>query len=75
MQIEGLTKQQVQLLDKIWGTEKESELSAWVDTLPQYLQDEVVVLVEMVIIKSIDSHVNTMDDTYPEVLDMIMKCK
>jgi len=74
MQIENLTKQQVQLLDKIWSIEKESELSAWMDTLPPHLQDEVVVLVEISILDVIDTLVDNMN-IYTDAFSMIMKCK
>ena len=75
MQIEDLTNQQAKLLDKIWCTKKESDLTAWVATLPHQQRDEVIILVELVILEHIESHVNNMDGKYPEVFNMIMKCK
>lgn len=71
---DGLSQYQKNLLDKIWSVDKESDLLDWVVTLPPKQRDEVAVLVELVILDSIDALVNDMS-TYTDAHNMIMKCK
>jgi len=75
MKINGLTARQAKLLEKLSNIEYESEMEAWMITLPSGIVDEVHVLIELVILEAIEAVISDMDGKYPKVFNMIMKCK
>lgn len=52
--IDGLTREQVQLLDQMWKFEHLEQLEAWAATLLPYQQQQVEDLMRMVLISHLD---------------------
>ena len=72
--IDGLTMEQVKLLDRMWQFEELEDLEAWASTLEPAQQRQVESLVKMVILAHFDQVLRNMetnleastDDPYPE---------
>lgn len=62
MQIEGLTTEQVELLDKMWSIDTHAELSAWFNTLNEAKRQEAMVLLELIELAAIDDQVDEDQD-------------
>ena len=59
--IDGLTKAQVALLDKMWAIDEYEAYIAWKNTLPRRTLRQVVVLEEMLFLAEIDEVEHTND--------------
>jgi hypothetical protein len=75
--IDGLTREQVQLLDQMWKFEHLEQLEAWTATLPPRLQQQVEQLVRMVLISHLDQLVEAAavqdDRPYAEANDYLQR--
>lgn len=70
MQIEGLTKKQVKLLDEMWIIPTRKELDEWLDKLSTEDLKTCTLLLKLVMLESIDEEVNMMD-RFPEAIIVI----
>jgi hypothetical protein len=74
MKLEGLTKQQVKICDALWSCDTDEAVTAYVRSLPQRLQREAQVLMDMMILEAIDEQVETMSQ-YPDAEAMLERLK
>ena len=70
MKIEGLNDQQMMIADTLWSLNSMAECQAWLSTLPGSLRDEALVVMELMLISSVDEYVEGMD-FYPDAEDFI----
>lgn len=62
MQIEGLTAEQVKLLDAMWEIDTRDDLNKWFSTLTEHTRREAIVLLELVELAAIDEEVDADQD-------------
>lgn len=72
MHIDGLTVEQVQLLDKMWTLDTTQELVSWIKTLNDRQIHQVKVLRDLLVLSLIDDEVEE-KDYYPEAARMLAK--
>lgn len=72
MTIDGLTKEQVDLLDKMWSIESLDDFEVWLRSLPQSKVLQVMTLRELMILADIDEDVSNMN-SYSEAEQMLKK--
>lgn len=72
MHIDGLTVEQVQLLDKMWTLDTTQELVSWMKTLNDRQIHQVKVLRDLLVLSLIDDEVEE-KDCYPEAARMLAK--
>ena len=54
MELRGLTPEQVELCNSIWGMESEEELMEWFDSLPDLLKFEAHAMINLMFFEEID---------------------
>lgn len=72
IEITGLTLEQVELLDAMWGFETEEELQEWQDGLPLRLSQLVDSLIILVLLEQFD-RLLLMDKDYSQANDYLNK--
>lgn len=70
MRIDGLTSQQVQILDELWACDTVEEMQIYLETKTTEEIEEVITLREMIVLSHVDEDVEAMD-TYPEAEQML----
>jgi len=70
MFLQGLTEEDVKILDAMWAIDSSEDLQAYLKSLPARKRQKALTLLEMIKLSSIDDVVETMD-TYPEAEMMI----
>ena len=70
MRIEGLTWEQCELLDQMWGFETIDELKDFINNQTPAVQREIMTLREMLLLSGIDDEVEEMDE-FPEAAQML----
>lgn len=60
--IDGLTKEQVRMLDEMWALESMQEMAEWMENLPESKRPMAEVLQEMLILASIDEDLEELSD-------------
>lgn len=70
MLIDGLTSEDVKILDTIWAIDTVEELDAYLKTLNARLLEKTLVLIELCQLAETDDTVNAMDE-YPEAAAML----
>ena len=70
MRIDGLTSQQVQILDELWACDTVEEMQIYLETKTTEEIEEVITLREMIVLGHVDEDVEAMD-TYPEAEQML----
>lgn len=68
--LEGLTTEQVELLDKMWDIDTIDELKSFINTHTPEVQREILVLQEMLSLAYTDDLVDNMD-VYPHAEEII----
>lgn len=71
MTIDGLTEEDVVILDEMWAIDSREELKLYLNGLSSRKRQKAITLLEMVTLSSIDDNVNAMDK-YPEA-EMMLK--
>lgn len=74
MRIDGLTAEQVEMLDKLWTFDTVEEINEFKNSLPIFRQQQVDTLVELVVMETTEERIKQMD-SYPEALELIMRAK
>ena len=64
--IDGVTKKQASMLDKLWSFDTMDEVLEWIDTLNATDQQMADVLMEMIRLEATDQETANMD-SFPEV--------
>ena len=75
MKLEGLTKRQVQICNRLWCCDTNDDVTRYVRSLPGALQHEAVTLFDLMILEHIDLQVRA-QETYPiaeQMLDSLKK--
>lgn len=72
MTIDGLTAEQVKLLDAMWSLETADELASWMQTLSPSMTMQAMVLRDLLLLSGIDDDIELVD-TYPEAEKMLKK--
>lgn len=62
MQLHGLTAQQIEICNKLWGMETEDEVLEWFDTLPQNLKFEAHLILSLILLEQLDETVAQMSE-------------
>ena len=70
MRIDGLTAQQVQILDELWACDTIEDMQIYLESKTTEEIEEVITLREMVVLSGVDEDVEAMD-TYPEAEQML----
>ena len=70
MLIDGLTSEDVKILDTIWAIDTVEELDAYLKTLNVRLLEKTLVLIALCQLAETDDIVNAMDE-YPEAAAML----
>lgn len=70
MQIDGLTAEQVTIVDRLWEMQTNDECTRYLDSLPPHKQEIAMTLMELMIVTALDQDVEHMQ-TYPEALYML----
>lgn len=70
MRIEGLTWEQCELLDQMWGFETIEQLKDFINKQNPTVQREIMTLREMLLLSGIDEEVEDMDE-YPDAVQML----
>jgi hypothetical protein len=75
IQIDGLNKRQVELLNRMWDLESLDDVYAWQATLPLEDQKTCETLIELVMYAFIDEQVDSGADLTParEIIQKILK--
>ena len=76
MQIEGLTKRQVEMLDTLWSLDSLDDVESYVNTLNKNEKKTALTLVEMLSIACVDEEIEKLK-SYPtakKLLTNIFKC-
>lgn len=66
--IDGLTKEQVCMLDEMWALDSIAEIAEWVENLPEHKRPMAELLQHMLILASIDDDLEELSDA-TKVLD------
>jgi hypothetical protein len=66
--IDGLTKEQVRMLDEMWALDTMEEMSEWMENVPEHKRQMAELLQEMLILASIDDDLEKLSDA-TQVLD------
>lgn len=74
MRIEGLTAEQVKILDELWACETMEDLERYVANKSDKQIQEIITLREMIMLSHIDEQVEMMGE-YPDVEFMIKNLK
>jgi len=74
MRIDGLTTEQVEMLDKLWSMDTSEEVKAFRDTLPLFRRQQIDVLMEMVMQEIREEELKLMDQ-YPDAEKLIARAK
>lgn len=74
MKIEGLTAEQVKILDELWACETMEDLERYVANKSDSQLQEIITLREMIVLSHIDEQVELMGE-YPDVEFMIKNLK
>ena len=72
LEITGLTIEQVELLDSMWGFNTEDDLVEWQESLPLRLSQQVDSLIILVLLEQFDRILNNEND-YSEANEVISK--
>jgi len=70
MRIDGLTAQQVQILDELWACDTIEDMQIYLESKTTEEIEEVITLREMVVLSGVDEDVEAMD-AYPEAEQML----
>ena len=70
MYLEGLTEQDVKILDTIWAIDTVEDLDRHLATLDAPTLQRTLTLIDMLQLSAIDDDVNAME-TYPEAEEML----
>ena len=73
IEITGLTKRQVQLLDTMWAIDSYSDYREWKDALPESTQLMVSVLEEMINMAQIDADIDNEVESLQDAVDVLSK--
>jgi hypothetical protein len=60
--IDGLTKEQVRMLDEMWALETMEEMAEWMENVPAEKRQMAELLQEMLILASIDEDLDELSD-------------
>lgn len=60
--IDGLTKEQVRMLDEMWELNTMDEIAEWMESLPEQKRPMAELLQEMLILASIDADLDELSD-------------
>lgn len=75
MYLEGLTPLQVEIAEVLWSLGTSHECQLWLSTLPQYMRDEALVVMQLMLLAAVDEEVESME-YYPDaeaIIDKIRK--
>lgn len=70
MRIDGLTAQQVQILDELWECDTIEEMQIYLESKTTEEIEEVITLREMIVLSGVDEDVEAMN-AYPEAEQML----
>ena len=70
MQLDGLTQEQVKIVDRLWEMQTNDECTCYLDSLSPRKQEIAMTLMELMIVTAIDEDIVHMQ-TYPEALYML----
>jgi hypothetical protein len=70
MQLDGLTQEQVKIVDRLWKMQTNDECTRYLDSLSPRKQEIAMTLMELMIVTAIDEDIVHMQ-TYPEALYML----
>jgi hypothetical protein len=70
MRIDGLTAQQVQILDELWACDTIEDMQIYLESKTTEEIEEVITLREMIFLSGVDEDVEAMD-VYPEAEQML----
>lgn len=71
IKIEGLTKEQVAMLDEMWACDSMDEIHAWMEECPEDKRPMANVLWEMLILASIDEDLEDLSDARNVLINFI----
>lgn len=74
MKLEGLTKLQSEIADVLWSLGSTEECQAWLNTLSPGVHKEAMIVMELMLLSSIDEYVDSMWE-YPDAEAIIEKIK
>ena len=74
MKIDGLTQEQVEMLDKLWSIDTVEELQEFRSSLPTFRRQQVDTLTEMLIQESLEEDIVRMT-RYPDAENLIARAK
>lgn len=74
MRIDGLTAEQVEMLDKLWTFDTVEEINEFKKSLPLFRRQQIDTLVELVIMETAEAQIEQMA-SYPQALELIMRAK
>lgn len=74
MKLEGLTPLQCEIADALWSLGSSEECQAWLNTLPTPIYKEALIVMELMLIASVDEYVDEMWE-YPDAQAIIEKIK
>lgn len=74
MRIDGLTTEQVEMLDKLWSMDTSEEVKAFRATLPLFRKQQMDTLMEMVMQEIREEELKLMD-RYPDAENLIARLK
>lgn len=60
--IDGLTKEQVRMLDEMWALDTMQEMAEWMENVPPEKRQMAELLQEMIILASIDEDLDELSD-------------
>jgi hypothetical protein len=75
MTIDGLTKEQVEMLDKLWSLDTMEEVRQFRSTLPRFRQQQIDTLMEIILQELAEDEITKME-TFPDaekILEEISK--
>jgi len=72
MTIDGLTKEQVEMLDKLWSLDTMEEVRQFRSTLPRFRQQQIDTLMEIILQELAEEEITKME-TFPDAEKILEK--
>lgn len=73
IRLDGLNREQVELLDIMWSMDSTEDFLEWKYTLNRHLQREVDVLVQLLGLEIMEQQLEAMNGHYPDAEEILKK--
>ena len=68
IKIDGLTNQDIELLDYMWSIDSEEDLHRWINKQPPSVKNRCLTLVQLAVMASVEDEGDEMDTTVAKLM-------